>query len=267
MENTIWFTRNGQQHTGAVFDINSKTGVASFSYTAFCKRCGGAGGADHWKFTGWTCYECGGSGGKHTKVARVYTSEKLAKLNATAKAKSDKKIATIQAKRLAQLEAIAPVRAEWIANNQELYSAIHKRAGAENEFFESLCRSITERGCLSDKQQAAAEASIKRDEDRKAKAANAKFVGNKGERITITLTVKRMIQLGGDYGRYSLYGTQYLVICEDQNGNTITYKGASPFASEGETATIAATVKSHTTYNSMPQTQVARCKVLQSKVN
>ena len=27
-----------------------------------CPRCGGAGGAEQWKATGWTCYECGGKG-------------------------------------------------------------------------------------------------------------------------------------------------------------------------------------------------------------
>lgn len=27
-----------------------------------CRRCGGAGGADQWRHTGWTCFDCGGRG-------------------------------------------------------------------------------------------------------------------------------------------------------------------------------------------------------------
>jgi hypothetical protein len=34
-----------------------------------CVRCSGAGGADMWRDTGWTCYSCGGSG-LLTKVTR-----------------------------------------------------------------------------------------------------------------------------------------------------------------------------------------------------
>jgi hypothetical protein len=30
--------------------------------TNTCNRCGGAGGADKWQMTGWTCYQCGGTG-------------------------------------------------------------------------------------------------------------------------------------------------------------------------------------------------------------
>ena len=53
-----------------------------------CSRCGGAGGADKWQFTGWTCYQCGGSGKEHGKW-KEYTPEYEAKLNARRKAKAE----------------------------------------------------------------------------------------------------------------------------------------------------------------------------------
>jgi hypothetical protein len=262
MENATWFYRYGGQHEGQVHAANLKTGTATYYYEACCGRCGGAGGSDQWKFTGWTCYQCGGSGGRHTKAGKVYTAEKLAKLEANAKARSDKKIAAMRAKKAAHDAAIAPARAAWIVENQELYSAIHRRAGSENEFFESLLRSINERGCLSEKQLEVAKASVQRDIEREKKIETAQYVGNTGERLTITLTVKRMIRL--DDG-YSPYGPSYLLICEDSNGNTVTYKGGSPFASESETVTVKATVKGQTIYNDMPQTQIARPKIIQRK--
>ena len=39
-----------------------RNGTKYFTGMVTCPRCGGAGGADAWKATGWTCYECGGDG-------------------------------------------------------------------------------------------------------------------------------------------------------------------------------------------------------------
>lgn len=56
-----------------------KNGTKYYEGLVPCERCGGAGGADKWAYTGWTCYECGGTG----KVAgswKEYTPEYEAKL-------------------------------------------------------------------------------------------------------------------------------------------------------------------------------------------
>lgn len=64
-----------------------------------CPRCGGAGGADQWAYTGWTCYECGGSGQRMTPyVWKEYTPEYQAKLDARRKKAHDKKIAEQKAR-------------------------------------------------------------------------------------------------------------------------------------------------------------------------
>ena len=76
-----------------------------------CSRCGGAGGADKWQFTGWTCYQCGGSGKEHGKW-KEYTPEYEAKLEAKRKARHEKwerehaeEIAKAEAERKAKEEA------------------------------------------------------------------------------------------------------------------------------------------------------------------
>lgn len=76
-----------------------------------CDRCGGAGGADQWKYTGWNCYKCGGTGKVFDKW-KEYTPEYEAKLEARRKAKAEKyerehaeEIAKAEADRKAKEEA------------------------------------------------------------------------------------------------------------------------------------------------------------------
>jgi len=54
---------------------------ASIQLAIPCSRCGGAGGADKWIFTGYTCYKCGGSGFMGYRPCKLYSAEKLEKLN------------------------------------------------------------------------------------------------------------------------------------------------------------------------------------------
>ena len=77
-----------------------------------CQRCGGAGGSDKWRFTGWSCYECGGSGKSHKPmIIKEYTPEYEAKL-AERRAKR-------AAKKLAEAEIKAEeTRAAWLEKNQ-----------------------------------------------------------------------------------------------------------------------------------------------------
>jgi hypothetical protein len=51
-----------------------RNGTKYFLIDKPCDRCGGAGGADKWKPTGWTCYKCGGTG-KQEGSWNEYTPE------------------------------------------------------------------------------------------------------------------------------------------------------------------------------------------------
>lgn len=57
-----------------------KNGTKYFEGDVPCERCGGAGGADMWKPTGWTCYKCGGTGTQwgHWKEYTPEYEQKLA---------------------------------------------------------------------------------------------------------------------------------------------------------------------------------------------
>lgn len=70
-----------------------KNGTKYYAST-ICRRCGGAGGAEQWALTGFTCYRCGGSGiDPHPSVYKEYTEEYAKKLEARrAKAFEKKKM-------------------------------------------------------------------------------------------------------------------------------------------------------------------------------
>jgi hypothetical protein len=108
-----WHYRYGGEVTEPVREINPDTG--EITVPKICGRCGGAGGSDKWHHTGWTCYQCGGARTLGTETIKVYTLEKIAKLEKTA----EKRRATAQAKREAKEAAAAAERAANLNANQE----------------------------------------------------------------------------------------------------------------------------------------------------
>lgn len=69
-----------------------------------CHRCGGAGGADAWRYTGWVCYACGGNG-VSSKLRKIYTPERRAELDAINEKRAARKAAKEKAEREAEAEA------------------------------------------------------------------------------------------------------------------------------------------------------------------
>src|SRR5215472_7582042 len=86
-----WFLRDGTEWTGVVHD---EAGKPWASVARKCGRCGGGGWLDCFKHVeGGRCFDCLGSGAHKNgpEHARLFTAEKLAKLNATqAKAQAKK---------------------------------------------------------------------------------------------------------------------------------------------------------------------------------
>lgn len=66
-----------------------RNGTKYFSGLVTCSRCGGAGGAKQWAYTGWTCYECGGTG-KVAGTWKEYTPEYEAKLEERRRKRAEK---------------------------------------------------------------------------------------------------------------------------------------------------------------------------------
>ena len=80
-----------------------RNGTRYYEGMVQCDRCAGRGGAEAWKFTGYTCYKCGGTG-EIMAQWKEYTPEYQAKLDAKRAAKAAKAQAEWEAEE-AQREA------------------------------------------------------------------------------------------------------------------------------------------------------------------
>lgn len=112
-----WFLRSGEKFDPAQylllgikrfakpFSIKNEN-QATISEAIVCDRCGGAGGADKWMFTGYSCYKCGGGKIIGYRTSKLYSAEKLEKLNVArekARAKAEeKRAAKMQAEQAAK---------------------------------------------------------------------------------------------------------------------------------------------------------------------
>ena len=95
-----------------------KNGTKYYEGRIPCDRCGGHGGAEVWKFTGWTCYKCNGSGKIHS-TWKEYTPEYEAKLNAN-------RLKRIEKKRQEEIELAK-------ANSNKLMSEFFEKNGFNKE--------------------------------------------------------------------------------------------------------------------------------------
>ncbi|MGI9142495.1 MAG: hypothetical protein ACR2IJ_04835 [Fluviibacter sp.] len=99
-------------------------------------------------------------------------------------------------------------------------------------------------------------------------------VGTVGARIDLTLTVEKVLEFDGRYG------TTFINLCRDENGNVVVYKGSNTlqplnpaFTSHEDTTQelylplpqvvrVKATVKAHDVRDGVPQTIISRPKVI-----
>ena len=143
-----------------------------------------------------------------------------------------------------------------------------------NSFYANLLGSLNSYGKLTEKQVLAVRKSITTLAERKAqwiaqaaeKNVTRTFVGTEKKKITVTLTVKKVIVVDRPKFYWADSGTSLLRICEDADGNVIVFSGNADFPAEGETATITATVKMHRYYKQgdieVPQTVIIRPKTV-----
>jgi hypothetical protein len=122
----------------------------------------------------------------------------------------------------------------------------------KSEFIHNMKTSLLAYGSLTEKQTSSVQSALSLEVCK----AGSEYVGNAGDKITLTLTVVNTIRID------SMYGVNWLSICTDEQGNIITYKGKAEFPCTGETATIKATVKEHTLYDGVKQTAIQRPKII-----
>lgn len=186
---TKWYKRDGSLVEAEV-EVLKAGETAQISVLQTCYKCGGNGGSSAWNRTGWTCYKCGGVGNLGWRVVKLYSAEKLAKLEAS-KAKRD---ATLEAKRLVEAPAKAAAeeaeRALSRSINMERYPEACKILDGEVEgsFLNDVKASYLKGYILSDAQCAAV---VKSAERAKEWAARDEMI-NKFEKMTGTLEDGRL---------------------------------------------------------------------------
>lgn len=166
-----------------------------------CWRCGGQGGAEAWRHTGWTCYRCGGTGIDPTRDRiKLYTQDELDKLNAR-KAKADAKRAAARAEaaRIEQ-ERRDREREEIISANKDFIARIDAElAHGEIEVLRSVRERIVDQAKEpTDRQIEVVNQIIERNSAERVRRAAARHVGEIKERreFTLTLLYTRSVQTG-----------------------------------------------------------------------
>ena len=87
----------------------------------------------------------------------------------------------------------------------------------------------------------------------------SKHQGNVGERLELTLTVKRVVEKEGYYGNSAFH------IFSDEEGNIYTWNTSSKTLEVGHTYHLKGTVKEHTCFRNVNQTNLTRCAICQDK--
>ena len=166
-----------------------------------CWRCGGMGGAEAWRHTGWKCYRCDGNGVDPVRErVKLYTEDQLVKLNER-KARLDATRAAAKAERdRVEAERRAAEKAEIISEYQGLLDRIDAElAHEDHEILRSVKECICERvKDPSDRQLEVVENIIASRTRERARRAAAQHVGQIKERrdFTLTLLYTRSTQTG-----------------------------------------------------------------------
>lgn len=79
------------------------------------------------------------------------------------------------------------------------------------------------------------------------------FLGTVGERLEVTVTIKRALEMYGRYGRSVMH------IMEDADGNVLVWTTSARTLIEGETYKVKGSVKAHNVYKNTNQTVLTRC--------
>lgn len=258
------FFRDGRAFNGKPL-LSEKSGAPYTMHQERCSRCGGAGGADKWAHTGWTCFDCQGSGKGHVVVDKLYTAEKLTKLNA-AKEKSDArkaaKRAVLAAERAAQADR---ERAAFLADIAPLFELTKHTTAKDQAFISDVVATATSKAFISERQIEVIESAWVRFQlelERAAACAVSRHVGEVGKRIEVNGKVRKVFTM--DVASFRGYGTDrlYIVTIDGDDGACYVYKGNAgwKFGEKGEAVSVVATVKEHNEYRDEKQTLITRPK-------
>lgn len=220
-----------------------------------CSRCGGQGGSEAWKFTGYTCYQCGGhnSMGFHVRTVKLYTAERLAALQAAADKKAAKAAAAARRKAdKARLEFIA-----WAKPNGKAVGRIILAGRSASEgFMADMASNLMHKRILTERQFAAAVKVLDDREARQVRDGSSEHVGHLGDRIDFDGNVEFTLVKDG------YYGATTIVRFRDEAGNVLTWFASGVHGYEKDAPVhVRGTVKKHEEFRGVKATVLSRCKV------
>lgn len=263
-----------------------RNGTQYFEGMVSCDRCGGAGGADAWAYTGWTCYKCGGSG-KQFATWKVYTPEYEEKLAEQRRKRAEKKFQE-------QLAKAPELKAEWLEKNgfnadgktylflgntyeqKEEIKAVggkfdnllnwHISAPVEGyKFLEISVEEVADEhiwnGYEFNMDKCATLKDRKREAENKDKP-DAGYYGEVGNKVSLELTYVNHAAWENSFGYYG--GITILYIFKDSEGHIFTWKTSkwiNAIDDDVKEFHVTGTIKEHNEYNGQKQTVLTRCKV------
>jgi len=257
---TTLFNRSGVERK----PNSTHEGKPTYQYQKKCHRCGGVGGSEAWRYTGYNCYECGGSGNGGIGAEKLYTAEENARLDAIAAKKQEKatakrnaELAKLEAERAARRDAFKAANAEILAKVLEL-----NRASREDDMFWSNLYNewIHTANDLSERQVAMVNERHEQLLARQAAEArqqSAGYIGEVGKRVKgAKVRVVKVIELG--MTQFWPQQMRYLVKLETEAGHALTWFTTTRESEHDDFVECAFTVKQHDTYQGKPQTIVQR---------
>lgn len=154
-------------------------------------------------------------------------------------------------------------KAQTILSEEGLSAAWDIFNGDSSAYEERTIRDIVGNliryGSLSEKQVAFIRkllAQIPEREEKKAiRAAEnsaSQYIGNVGDRLTITLNIDWIKNFEGNFGPITIVGLR------DKSGNIVIYKGSAALGEKGEAVTVKATIKAHNEREGVKQTIISR---------
>jgi len=225
-----------------------------------CHRCGGAGGSDCWKHTGWRCYQCGGSGLGGTKIMKLYSAEKLAKLNAAQDKARTKRDAKRAAEKEVRLQAQRAEFAEWL-ETYDGKGATHvikaldgfgdEIKGRTAEIVQDIIDVFRDQRPLTEKQIS----TLFQIRDRTARTLkereNSEHIGEIGEAITIEGDCKLIWE-----DPWGAYGWKGIYTIKTAAGHVFKYCGGTSLGNGW--VSLTGTIKAHEEYKGVKQTAIKR---------
>lgn len=253
------YTRDGAEY-GATPEIN-ESGKPVRRVPVACDRCHVVNGQRVWLMgmengrpysrTGFECWTCGNTGIRGERVERLFTAAQLARANKSAATRA----ATREAKRVAAEQQAAAERAAkevaFRANNADFLAKLETLDG---DYWDGFRESFLQRATAPTARQIEL---VEGEVAKRIANASSAFLGAVGDKITLTITVERVIVLESQF-----YGTNYVTIARTAEGNVVTYKGRTDIGAKGDALTIKASIKEHVLYKGVQQTVIQRPKLV-----